>query len=842
MQKITKILIAVGVIGVLTFILLRPYIDMNAAGAIQKDATTVKKELNEVAKQLGFSIDTMAVATLYQQHGSYLQLLRDSINAELTPADLNLREGHSQSWVSVIGAKNSMSGIIITPDGAFENMGNLKVRTSNQGKVIRIVESESRANPTFIQGANAEVVASKLANEIFGYDLSEYSSNNVVSILESDITLETIVTEDSTFMLNEAPEYSITWTRKPGFSGPETLSLSLRQKVVEVESAINGEIVTQFGYELSNFTAKNEIEPDALGQIDTEFNLFGYVFIGSLIILTILVFTVGIRNIFLGKVEWMRAFVILAVLALGYLGWRSIFYWSVYGDFINSTSAIQINLNNLLTSLLVGFYGAMAYISWEAFARSQRNGQLELVDTIWQKRFFVRENGLAIIHGFAIGGLLLGAFALIIFLQNSFFVQSDSQFGTAEAALNAKLLTINMSAWSTTWLIGFAQVGFVYGFCKHWIKQHWGSLVFAIFFSSIFLTVLGRLVGTPGTFFDDYLIFLVLGAIVVLSYQQFGIITSNTAWWFFVTVILVMPYLNSPSISLALVSWIQGGAHLAILFFAIVAYKYGISVSEVGNYIPEYQLRLAQQMRVEKEIEIARESQYQLMPIHPPTAEGLDVYGFFLPSSEVGGDYFDYVLSKDDDGNVNALTMAVIDVSGKAMRAAMPAVFTSGLLLAKMKTEMPDEILTDVAEPIFNRTDKRTFITCAIARYEIAEKQLIVANAGHCKPILKRNGVADFIQTPDPKLPLGFKPDIQYGSHTFKVKKGDVFLLYSDGLPEAENEQGERFGFDEVPRLMEEIDTEILSAHEIAQEIKRRVQTYSSFKLADDTTVICLKV
>ncbi len=841
MQNITKYLIVAGLAGVITFILLRPHIDMNANGAIQNDAASVKTELSIIAEQLGFSMDTLAIATLYQQHGRYLQSLRDSVNADLKPSDLNNRKGHIQSWVSVIGQPEGMSGIVITAAGAFNTFGQLRVRTSNQGKVIRFDESEIRSNPTFIQGESAEIVAQKIVSEFFNYPLENYSSNEIEQPIDVEFITQTIETQDSSLTLVEAPEYTASWTKLASAEGPQFLNLSLRQKIQEVE--VDGEIVTRFGYELTNFSAKYEIEPDILGSVEeNEFNLFAYFFIGSLIVLSILVITVGMRNIFLGKVEWRRALIILFLLMLGYLGWRSIFYWSVYGDFIGNTAALQINLNNLLTALLVGFYGAMAYISWEAFARSQRNGQVELVDTIWQKRFFVRENGLALINGAAIGGILLGAFALMIFFEDSFFVQSDSQFGTAEAAINAKLLTINMSAWSTTWLIGFAQIGFVYGFCKHWIKQEWGALAFAIFFSSIFLTVLGRLVGTPGDFFDDFFVYLVLGAIVVISYQQFGIITANTAWWFFVSVILVLPYLNSPSISLALVSWIQGGIHLAIIFFAFVAYKYGISVSEVGNYIPEYQARLAQQMRVEKEIEIARDSQYQLMPIHPPKAEGLDVYGFFLPSFEVGGDYFDYVLSKDEDGNATALTMTVVDVSGKAMRAAMPAVFTSGLLLAKMKTEMPDAILSDVAEPIFNRTDKRTFITCAIARYDLLDNHMIVANAGHCKPILKRNGAADFIQTPDPKLPLGFKPDIEYGAHSFKVKKGDVFLLYSDGLPEAENEQGERFGFDEVPRLLENIDTEILTAQEIAQEIKRTVQTYSNFKLADDTTVICLKV
>ncbi len=841
MQKLTKILIAVGCLGVVIFILLRPQIDMNAKGAIQQDATSLKDDLALIAQQLGFSTDTLGVATIYQQHSQYLSKLKDSVNADLTPSELNKNNGHIQSWVSIIGAKNSMNAMVITPSGAYNTMGHVRFRTSNEGNIIRFDHWEGRPNPTFIQGESAEFVSEKIAGDVFGYSLSDYTTNSLIAPLDSEVESETLLTENSGDESAGAPEFTVTWTKNSDIAGPEFLTLSVRKKVREI--TINGEEITQFGYELASFSAKYEIEPDDLTfATEIDFDLFAYIFIGCVILLSLLVFTVGIRNIFHGKVEWRRAMIIATVLTLGYLGWRTIFYWSVYGDFIGGAATVQIILNNLLTSILVGFYGAMAYISWEAFARSQRNGQLELVDTLWQKRFFVRENGLALINGFAVGGILLGAFAVMLFFQNTFFVQADSQFGVTEPSIQARLLTINMSAWSTTWLIGFAQVGFVYGFCKHWIKQNWGVLAFAIFFSSIFLTVLGRLVGTPGSFFDDFIIYLVLGAIIVFTYQQFGIITSNTAWWVFVTVILVLPYLNSPSIDLALVSWIQGGFHLAVLFFAIVAFKYGISVSEVGNYIPEYQARLAQQMRFEKEIEIARDSQYQLMPIHPPVANGLDVYGFFLPSFEVGGDYFDYVLSHDSNGEATALTMTVVDVSGKAMRAAMPAVFTSGLLLAKMKNEMPDAILTDVAEPIYNRTDKRTFITCAIARYDINEKQMIVANAGHCKPILKRNGAADFIQTPDPKLPLGFKPDVQYGAHSFKLKKGDIFLLYSDGLPEAENEQGERFGFDEVPRLLEQIDTEILTAQQIAKEIKRTVQTYSNFKLADDTTVICLKV
>ncbi|MCR9133936.1 MAG: serine/threonine-protein phosphatase [bacterium] len=842
MQNITKIILFAGIIGVAVFALLRSSIDMNAGGPIEKDVDEMRAEYKMLSQQLGFSLDSLALSVMYEQHARYLNELKDSVNSDLTPADLNENGGHIQSWVGIIGAPEGMSAIVITPSSAYEVMGKVRFRTSNAGKVIRFDAKEDEYNPTFIQGSSAQEVAASIAGEMFGYDLEEYSMDDL-SLVAPNLEIEvstgnTIQTEDEDV---EAPEFQYSWKSKTGTGGPDLLNIVLRQKVREIEE--NGELRTQFGYELVDFTARYELEPESLTTNEPEsLTTFAIVFIGAVIILSILIFTVGTRNIFKGKVEWRRALLILISITLGYIGWRTLYYYSAYGEFMSSTASLQINLNNLISGLLVGVYGAMAYISWEAFARSQRNGQVELVDTLWQRKFFVRETGLAVIHGFGFGGILLGVFALMIYLQNTFFLQADSQFGVAEPVIKAKLLSINMSAWTTTWLIGFAQVGFVYGFCKHWIKHHWGSLAFAILFSAVFITVMGRLVGTPGTFFDDFLIYLLLSVVLMYSYQQFGIITSNTAWWLFVTVILVMPYLNSSSISHALVSWIQGGVHLAILFFGFAAYKYGVSVSEIGDYIPEYQARLAQQLRVEKEIEIARESQYQLMPLYPPKAEGLDVYGFFLPSQEVGGDYFDYVLANNEEGQPTALTMAVVDVSGKAMRAAMPAVFTSGLLLAKMKNEMPDRILTEVAEPIYNRTDKRTFITCAIARYELNTGTMIVANAGHCKPLLKRNGVADFIQTPDPKLPLGFKPDTVYGEHTFKLKKGDVFLLYSDGLPEAENEQGERYGFDAVPRLLEQIDTELLSAQEIAQEIKRTVQTYSSFKLADDTTVICLKV
>ncbi len=823
--------------------------DFNAKGSVAESATSIEQKIFDMVPQLGFSMDSLAIASMFQQHSRYISNLEDSLEEEITPSKMNQNNVHTQSWVSTIGKKGELGQSIINPNEVFESQGNLTIRTSNYGKVIRLQTNLGYSNPTFVQGDSIEAVAKTVVGDIFGYSLEDYilvqsrftdslSINNTFSENEELQALSQTNTQDD----GEDSEIELTWSRDAGVSeGPEILSISLAAVVKEFESPVG--FSTRFGYSINSFSAKNKLEPEVLNVPGNgDLNAIQVAFIVMVLILGMLVLGVGIRNIFKGKVEWRRALFVFVAILLTYFGWRVIYFWSVFGDFYDGAAIFTIVINSLFVGVFIGVYATVAYISWEAFARSQKNGQVELMDAFWQRKFFVRETGSALIHGFFIGGILLGVFAIILFFLGSYFNQTDSQFGFTEAAIRSKILTINMSAWSTVWLVGFAQVGFVYGFCKNWIKNSWLSIITAILFTSISLTVLGRLVATPLTFLGDFAIFLALGFLLVMVYEKYGIVTSNTAWWVFCTVIMMMPYVGSTDLEMASTWWVQGFLIAGVPLFGFITYRYGMPVAEVGDYIPEYQERIAQHMRVEKEIEIARESQYKLMPLQPPTGEGFDVYGFFLPSFEVGGDYFDYVLTKDEAGAPKALTMVVVDVSGKAMRAAMPAIFTSGLLLSRMKDDAPDRILTEVNEPIFVRTDKRTFITCAMAQYNFETRMISVVNAGHCKPIIKRNGVADFIQTPEPRLPLGFKPDTEYHAQEFKLKKGDVFLLYSDGLPEAANERGERFGFDEVPRLLERIHTENLSSNEIAQEIKRTVQKFSNYQLADDTTVICLKV
>ena len=76
------------------------------------------------------------------------------------------------------------------------------------------------------------------------------------------------------------------------------------------------------------------------------------------------------------------------------------------------------------------------------------------------------------------------------------------------------------------------------------------------------------------------------------------------------------------------------------------------------------------------------------------------------------------------------------------------------------------------------------------------------------KPILLQDGKAQFLETPAPKISTWSNEKMAYQSSVVKVKKGDVFLLYSDGLPEAVNQNGERLGFETIPKMLEKLDTQ----------------------------------
>lgn len=210
-----------------------------------------------------------------------------------------------------------------------------------------------------------------------------------------------------------------------------------------------------------------------------------------------------------------------------------------------------------------------------------------------------------------------------------------------------------------------------------------------------------------------------------------------------------------------------------------------------------------QRQKVEKELEIARRIQQDLLPKEAPLVQGLEIAGCSFPAAEVGGDYFDYIMQSD-----SRLLVFVGDVSGKGMPAALYMSRVQGMIqMAGGLFQSPRDILVEVNRKIVNGIDKKVFITMLAVGFDVEKKQAVIARAGHTPLFVKKNqhDPAEVI------LPRGLGLGIATGQNfddkieeiVIPMLSDECFVLYSDGLTEAMNPRHELFGEERVRELLD---------------------------------------
>jgi len=248
---------------------------------------------------------------------------------------------------------------------------------------------------------------------------------------------------------------------------------------------------------------------------------------------------------------------------------------------------------------------------------------------------------------------------------------------------------------------------------------------------------------------------------------------------------------------------------------------------------------LEERARLSTELQTARDMQMGLMPKEDPVVKGFDVSGACIPASEVGGDFYDYVWL---DKKQTKLGVALADVSGKAMKAAMTAVMTSGMLYSEaLKSKSPREILARINRPLYLRSDRRVFTALSFAVVDTKSKKLTYSSAGQSQPILIRNGLLSYLKTEGVRLPLGIKEELKYRDFNLKLRSKDTVVFYTDGVPEAMNTESKFYGFERFEELLRQ--HQALGAKELRDKIVENVQVFAGkTEQPDDMTVVVVKV
>ena len=215
----------------------------------------------------------------------------------------------------------------------------------------------------------------------------------------------------------------------------------------------------------------------------------------------------------------------------------------------------------------------------------------------------------------------------------------------------------------------------------------------------------------------------------------------------------------------------------------------------------EQQIRQAQinLARAQSEIKIAQRIQASLSPSAPIKSNQFEVTGFCLPADQIGGDYFDYFYR-----NENRLDMIIADVSGHSVGPALFMVETRSAIRTQASgSGTPAETLSILNNFLFEDLDKSDyFITLFYLQYDLSNHQLSFANAGHPPPLLLSPCQSECRQLDADGLILGVNKNVVFEEKTTSLSQGDLILLYTDGLTEAENADGEFFGLQRVNDIL----------------------------------------
>ncbi len=239
----------------------------------------------------------------------------------------------------------------------------------------------------------------------------------------------------------------------------------------------------------------------------------------------------------------------------------------------------------------------------------------------------------------------------------------------------------------------------------------------------------------------------------------------------------------------------------------------------------------------QSEIKIAQRIQASLSPSAPIKSEHFEVAGFCLPADQVGGDYFDYFFRNEDQ-----LDMIIADVSGHSIGPALFMVETRSAIRTQANgLGTPAETLTILNNFLFEDLDKADyFITLFYLQYDITKNQLSFANAGHPPPLLLSPFQDKCRQLDAEGLILGINKKVIFEEKTTTLSKGDLILLYTDGLTEAENADGEFFGIERVSDLLiqhsQQAPQKIIDA--LLEQLKQFRQSES---FNDDITLMVFK-
>jgi sigma-B regulation protein RsbU (phosphoserine phosphatase) len=248
-----------------------------------------------------------------------------------------------------------------------------------------------------------------------------------------------------------------------------------------------------------------------------------------------------------------------------------------------------------------------------------------------------------------------------------------------------------------------------------------------------------------------------------------------------------------------------------------------------------YEQIARQERRLERDLAMARELQFRLLPQSQPKLDNLEIAAKFSPARAIGGDLYDFLSYSN-----SRTAIAIGDISGKGAPAAIYAALVSGILRSHAPMEpAPAEMLAAVNYSLAERRIEGQFVSLIYAVWDDVNSTLQVSNSGLPRPVYCHKGKTQLIEATG--LPLGLFDDAEYDEFTFQAEPDDVFVFFSDGILDATNKAGDLFGRTRLETIIAECSGS--SAESMVKSIFKAAADHASgVETFDDETVVAIKV
>lgn len=260
--------------------------------------------------------------------------------------------------------------------------------------------------------------------------------------------------------------------------------------------------------------------------------------------------------------------------------------------------------------------------------------------------------------------------------------------------------------------------------------------------------------------------------------------------------------------------------------------------SDIETYVEDVRDLSVRQERLVTELNIAGAIQESFIPkdFDSVKSAGVDVYGSMSAAKFIGGDLYDFFMIDD-----RHLAFAIGDVSGKGVPAALVMAVTKSLLEGHATPgSEPGEILGAVNYGVSKDNERCMFTTAWMGILDVGTGEVRFANAGHSPPVIKRRGEAAALLKTRPGLVLGAMGDITYKSYGETLLPGDMILLYTDGVTEANDDYKEFYGEERLLGKVDEMQDRPVD--EIVEAIRSDVLDHmGGSEQFDDITMLLLR-